>query len=105
MKAMRWIMWTFAALFIAALLADSVIDSSYYQYKPRVPNSAQAQVIALTVWHGSVVYVSEREEVLYNKTRMWARLTMLVSFTVLGFIKVFLLPDTPKTQASLNRRT
>jgi hypothetical protein len=95
MKAMRWIMWTFAAVFFAALLVDAGIESSYYQNKPRIPNTAQAQVIPLTVMHGSKIYVDEREMVLYNDTQKWTRITMLVSFMILAPIKLFLFPDAP----------
>ena len=93
MKAMRWILRISIAVFFAALLAYAGIDSYYYQTKPRLPDSSHAKLETLTVWHNTVVYVTEREEILFNETRKWAGISMLVSFTVLGLIKVFFLPD------------
>jgi hypothetical protein len=90
-------MWTFVAVFFGALLVDVGIDSSYFQNKPRAPNSAHSQVIELTVMHGSKRYVNEAELKLYDNTQTCARVTMLVSFVILGLIKVSLSPtNSPK---------
>ena len=99
MTVMRWIMWTFVALFFAALLANVGIELSYAQNKARSPNTANGEVIRLIVNHGSEIYVSEREVNVYNGVKNVTMLVILISFAGAGLLKVFT-PNPPNVRGS-----
>ncbi len=107
MKAKRWIMWALVVLFFAALLVNVGIELSYAQNKARNPNAAKAEVIKLTINHGSEIYVSERELNVYTGTKSVTILVMLVSFAGAGLMKAFIpsLQDAPGSTAPPRRTT
>jgi hypothetical protein len=76
------------SIFFFSLVTHVGIELSYASYKPQSPQVETGRVNRITINHGSVVYVSQKELRRFKSVQTAALGAMLVSFIGIGILKL-----------------